>query len=197
MTSTASAANTTEAKVVNDARDRRLRWLVFFGLAAVVIVADQLSKMWIDANFAVASPTALSGTAQPTSIIDGFVRIAKSYNDGGIFGLFGNSAIVLALASTVVIALIVVYQWREGTSGTWLLTIALGLLLGGALGNFIDRIRYEHVIDFVDMGIGDWRWYTFNVADAAISIALVLLIAVSLFGDRLDRFTRRPSHEAS
>jgi signal peptidase II len=178
-------------------KDRRLRWLVFFGLAAVVIVLDQLSKMWIDANFAVASPNALPGSAQPTPIIDGFVRIAKSYNDGGIFGLFGNSAIVLALASTVVIALIVVYQWREGTQGTWLLTIALGLLLGGALGNFIDRIRYEHVIDFVDMGIGDWRWYTFNVADAAISIALVLLIAVSIFGDRLDRFTRRPSHQAA
>ncbi len=104
---------------------------------------------------------------------------------------------MLALASTVVIALIVVYQWREGTHGTWLLTIALGLLLGGALGNFIDRIRYEHVIDFVDMGIGDWRWYTFNVADSAISIALVLLIAVSLFGDRLDRRRRSPDRQAA
>jgi signal peptidase II len=182
------------AKDVTGANDRRLRWLVFFGLAALVIVADQVSKMWIDANFQVASPTPVPGGAEPTPIIDGFVRIAKSYNDGGIFGLFGNSALVLAIASTVVIALIVVYQWREGTHGTWLLTIALGLLLGGALGNFIDRIRYEHVIDFVDMGIGDWRWYTFNVADAAISIALLLLILISLFGDRL---TRRLTHQAA
>jgi signal peptidase II len=172
---------------MTEAVNKRRRWSVFLVLAAIVIVADQLSKKWIDANFGVASPHALPGANQPTPIIDGFIRIAKSYNTGGIFGMFGDSALVLALASTVVIALIVVYQWREGTTGTWLLTVALGLLLGGALGNFLDRIQYQHVIDFVDMGIGDWRWYTFNVADSAISIALVLLIALTLFGDRINR----------
>ncbi|MEX2547334.1 MAG: signal peptidase II, partial [Chloroflexota bacterium] len=174
--------------------EKRRRWLAFFALALIVIAADQLSKMWIDANFALASTHPPQGSAQPTPIVDGFLRIAKSYNTGGIFGLFGNSAIVLALASTFVIGLIVVYQWREGTRGTWLLTLALGLLLGGALGNFIDRIRYEHVIDFVDMGIGDWRWYTFNVADSAISMALLLLVLLSLFGERL---TRRLTHQAA
>jgi len=173
--------------------DRRRRWLAFGGLAAVVIVADQVSKIWVDTNFERASTHPLAGEAQPTPIIDGLVRIAKNYNEGGIFGLFGNSALVLALASTVVIALLVVYQWREGTRGPWLLTVALGLLLGGALGNFIDRIRYQHVIDFVDMGIGDWRWYTFNVADAAISIALLLLILLSVFGDRLTGRLAQPA----
>ena len=157
-------------------------------------MADQASKAWIDANFAEASVHAVPGTAQPTPVIDGFVRIAKSYNTGGIFGLFGNSATVLALASTVVIALIVAYQWREGTRGPWLLTVALGLLLGGAIGNFVDRVRHGAVIDFVDMGIGDWRWYTFNVADAAISTAILLLILLSLFGERL---TRRLEHAPS
>ena len=174
--------------------DQRHRWLVFLGLAVLVIVADQVSKMWIDANFSLASTHPSPGAAQPTPILGDFVRIAKSYNTGGIFGLFGNSAIILALASTVVIGLIVVYQWREGTRGPWPLTLALGLLLGGALGNFIDRIRYQHVIDFVDTGIGDWRWYTFNVADSAISIALLLLILLSLFGERL---TRRLTHQAA
>lgn len=173
---------------------QRRRWLIFFGLAALVIVADQASKMWIDANFALASTHPSPGGTQPTPIIGDFVRIAKSYNTGGIFGLFGNSALILALASTVVIGLIIVYQWREGARGPWVLTVALGLLLGGALGNFTDRIRYQHVIDFVDTGIGDWRWYTFNVADSAISIALLLLIVLSLFGDRL---TRRLTHQAA
>lgn len=167
------------------ASDRRRRWLTFGGLAAIVIVADQVTKAWVDANFERASTHPLAGEAQPTPIIGSFLRIAKNYNEGGIFGLFGNSALVLALASTVVIALIVVYQYREGTRGPWLLTVALGLIMGGALGNFIDRIRFEHVIDFVDMGIGDWRWYTFNVADAAISVALLMLILLSVFGDRL------------
>jgi signal peptidase II len=170
-----------------DAPERRFRWITFFGLAGVIIVADQLSKMWIDANFELASPYPVPGGTQPTPIIDGFLRIAKSYNTGGIFGLFGDSALILATASTVVIAMIVVYQWREGMRDGRLLTLGLGLLLGGALGNFIDRIRYQHVIDFVDMGLGDWRWYTFNVADAAISVALLLLILITIFGARLTR----------
>ena len=174
---------------------RRRRWLAFFGLAAAVVAADQASKWWVDANFPVASPYALPGGNQPTPVIDGLVRIAKSYNTGGIFGLFGDSAVILALASTVVIALIVVYHAREGTRGPVMLTVALGLLLGGAIGNFIDRIRLGAVVDFVDMGIGDWRWYTFNVADSAISVALLLLILTSLFGDRLSR--RRVSQPAS
>jgi signal peptidase II len=166
---------------------------LFLGLAAIVIFTDQISKMWIDSTFALASPNGTPGGAQPTPILDGLIRVAKSYNTGGIFGLFGNSAIVLALASTVVIALIVVYNARQGTTGPLVLTVALGLLLGGAVGNFIDRIRYQHVIDFVDVGIGDWRWYTFNVADSAISIALVLLIILSVFGDRLARRVAQPA----
>ena len=176
--------------------ESRRRWLIFIGLAVLVLIVDQASKLWVDANFDQASVHPLPGQPQPTPVIDGLVRIAKSYNTGGIFGLFGDSAVVLAIASTVVIALIVLYQYREGTRGSWLLTVTLGLLLGGALGNFIVRIRYEHVIDFVDMGIGEWRWYTFNVADSAISLALLGLIVLSLFGDRLNRDRDRAAQPA-
>lgn len=169
---------------MTEAGERRRRWAAFAALAAVVVIADQASKLWIDANFERASIRPAPGTAQPTPVLGEFVRIAKNYNEGGIFGLFGDSAIVLALASTVVMAVIVFYHAREGTRGPWLLSVALGLLLGGAIGNFIDRIRLGAVIDFVDMGIGTWRWYTFNVADSAISIALLLLIVLSVFGNR-------------
>ena len=166
--------------------ERRRRWLVFAALAIGVVIVDQLSKLFVDANFGVASVHPVPGGTQPTPIIGDLVRIAKSYNSGGIFGLFGNSAIVLALSSTIVIAFIVVYQAREGVR-SWLLTLALGLLLGGAVGNFIDRVRLGYVIDFVDMGIGDLRFYTFNVADSAISTALFILIVTALFGERLTR----------
>lgn len=166
--------------------ERRRRWLVFIVLAAGVVIVDQLTKLFIDANFQVASIHPLPGGSEPTPILGEFVRIAKSYNSGGIFGLFGNSAPVLALSSIIVIALILLYQAREGT-GSWLLTIALALLLGGAIGNFIDRVRLGGVVDFVDMGIGDWRFYTFNVADSAISTALLLLILIALFRERLTR----------
>ena len=176
---------------------RRRRWLAFTGLAAIVVVADQLSKLWIDANFTAASVHPLPGVAEPTPIIGDLLRIAKSYNSGGIFGLAGDTATALALASTVVIALIVIYQAREGMRSHWLLTVALGLLMGGALGNFADRARLGRVIDFVDMGVGDLRWYTFNVADAAISTSIVLFIGIGLLGDRLTRRHSAPGTEVA
>jgi len=172
--------------------ERRRRWWLFGVLAAGVVVVDQISKLFINANFGVASLEPLPGASAPTPVLGEFVRIAKSYNTGGIFGLFGNSAVVLALASLVVIALIVFYEWREGST-SWLLTLALALLLGGAVGNLIDRLRLGYVVDFVDMGIGDWRFYTFNVADSAISCSLLLLILIALFRERL---TRTPQHAA-
>jgi signal peptidase II len=92
--------------------------------------------------------------------------------------MFRDLAPVFALASVGVIGIIIVYHARSGRS--LVLTTALGLLLGGALGNLTDRLRLGYVLDFVDAGIGDLRWYTFNVADSAISTALLLLVLVAL-----------------
>lgn len=153
------------------------RW-VLFGLTAVTVVgADQLSKAWVDAEFALG--------ASPTPVLGDLVRIAKGYNDGGIFGLFGDSAAILGVASLVVIVLIIFYQSRQAATSGPLLSLTLGLLLGGAAGNFIDRMVRGFVVDFVDTGIGTTRFYTFNVADSAISVAIALLIALSVFGDRI------------
>ncbi|HUG48306.1 MAG TPA: signal peptidase II [Candidatus Limnocylindria bacterium] len=159
------------------------RLAVFALLASAVAVADQLSKAWVVATF-----------PRPTEIVGDLLRIVIVRNTGGIFGLFGDSALLLAGASTIVIAMIVVYQVREGLRQHWLLSVALGLLLGGAIGNLIDRLRLGYVVDFVDAGIGGFRWYTFNVADSAISIAIVLLIAMAFFGERL---APRPAHEST
>ncbi len=155
------------------------RWALFGATAAMVVLADQLSKRWVDAEFG------LAPAAAPTPIVGEFVRIAKGYNDGGIFGLFGDSAAILGLASLAVITLIVIYQSRQGPASGPLLSLTLGLLLGGAVGNLIDRVVRGYVIDFVDMGIGTLRFYTFNVADSAISVAIALLLALSLLGDRI------------
>jgi signal peptidase II len=164
-----------------------------FGLlAGAVIVADQFSKAWVDATFPLTSVHARPPGPVPTPLLGDLVRIAKNYNDGGIFGLFGASAPILAVGSVIVIGLILVYQARQGTSGHPLLTVALGLLLGGAIGNLLDRVRLGHVVDFVDMGVGGFRWYTFNVADAAISTSILLLILLGLFFDRGDQVSRRP-----
>ncbi len=123
------------------------------------------------------------------------MRIARSENDGGIFGMLGNSATILGIASLAVIAVIVWVQARQGIHSV-LLTIALGLLLGGAVGNLLDRLRYGHVVDWVDTGIGNARFYTFNVADSAISIAVALLLVIGLLGPRLHRAARARGTQA-
>jgi signal peptidase II len=84
----------------------------------------------------------------------------------------------MAVVSLGVIGLIVWYHARSGRSV--LLSIALGLLFGGAIGNLIDRIQLGYVVDWVDMGIGNVRFWTFNVGDAAISCAILLLILIAL-----------------
>jgi signal peptidase II len=149
---------------------RATRWGLFAGIAVAVVVVDQLTKAWLVAN------------VQPggaIEILGDWLRLVHGRNDGGLFGLFGGSAAVLAIASLGVIGLIIAYHARSKPNVV--LSIALGLLLGGAIGNLLDRIRFGYVIDFVDAGIGTLRFYTFNVADSAISIAILLLILLALF----------------
>jgi signal peptidase II len=93
--------------------------------------------------------------------------------------MFRDNATLFAIVSIGVIGAIAWYHGRAGHS--LLLSLALGLLTGGAIGNLVDRLTRGHVVDFVDAGIGDLRFYTFNVADAAISTSLAVLIVLSLF----------------
>jgi signal peptidase II len=147
----------------------RPHWAVFVGLAALILVVDQLVKAWILGNFTVETPVNVIGTN---------ARIVLSQNNGALFGMFRDQALLFAFFSLGVIALIV---WYHGHAGDNLLvSVALGLLLGGALGNLTDRLRLGYVVDFVDLGIGTWRWYTFNVADASISLSILLLLALAI-----------------
>jgi signal peptidase II len=146
------------------------RWAAFLALAAVVVVLDQLTKAWL---------TSFLAPGESVDVIGDLVRLVHGQNNGGLFGLFRGQALPFALVSLVVVGLIVAYHARAGRS-TYL-SITLGLLLGGALGNLIDRLRLGYVVDFVDAGLGDLRWYTFNVADAAISFAILLLLAASIW----------------
>jgi len=144
-------------------------WPVFLGLAVTVVVLDQLAKSWVVANI---------DPQQPVSVIGDLVRLIYSHNTGALFGLFRDSAALFAIASLGVIVGIAWYHRRSPRS--LVLSIALGLLAGGAIGNLIDRLAHGFVVDFVDAGIGDLRFYTFNIADSAISTALLLLILLTL-----------------
>ena len=153
----------------------RPRWLLFSALGGAVIVGDQVTKGWISGNYVV---------GLPAPIVGDLLRIDITHNQGAIFGLLQGSALVFGLVSLAVIGVIVWYEARAG--GSLLVTLALGLLAGGAVGNLIDRIRLGYVIDFMDAGIGTWRFYTFNVADSAISGAILLLLLLAVLPSRTE-----------
>ena len=144
-------------------------WLIFLGIAGAVMILDQLTKAALVANLE---------PGDVVNVLGELVRLVFSQNSGALFGLFRENAFLFGIASVVVMGLIVVYHARSGRS--IYLSIALGLLLGGALGNMIDRLRLGYVVDFIDLGIGDLRFYTFNLGDAAISTAIVMLIGAAL-----------------
>lgn len=73
----------------------------------------------------------------------------------------------------VIVGIEVGSGWRS-----WIVTLTLGLLLGGAVGNFVDRLRYGYVVDFADIGIGGQRFYIFNVADSAVTVAIILMLGL-------------------
>ena len=154
-------------------------WLPFVLLAASIVVVDQLTKAWIVDALAPDRDLPLLGE---------YLRLVYTENSGALFGLFRGQAAPFALLSLGVMGLIVAYHARAGRSPY--MTLTLGLLLGGAIGNAIDRLRLGFVVDFVDGGIGSFRWYTFNVADACISASIVLLLLMavrpSLTGPRSD-----------
>lgn len=150
------------------------RWAAFGAVAGAIVVADQASKALVTAAVPFGDVVPLAGD---------LLRIAPAPNSGAIFGLFRDQAPLFAVLSLAVLAMIVVYHARSARNV--LLTLALGLLLGGAVGNLIDRFRLGYVLDFVDMGIGDLRWYTYNVADASITVSIALLLLLALLGERL------------
>jgi signal peptidase II len=168
-TSTTAAPPVT-APVERAAARKPARWAVFIGIAVGVVVLDQLSKAWLVSSI---------DPGESIQLLGDYLRLIFSQNSGALFGIFRDQAIVFGVVSLGVVSLIV---WYHGHSGRSLyLSIALGLLLGGALGNLIDRFRLGYVVDWIDMGIGDIRFWTFNIADAAVSTAILLLILMALF----------------
>jgi len=161
-------------------QDRKLAGLSLIA-AALVIALDQLSKSWVRGNLA-------PGESLPEA---GFLRLTYVTNPGFVFGLPANQTFLL-IFTTVVILLILPFFFYYLTVHyrshiTSLCTICLGLILGGAIGNLIDRLRFGYVTDFIDIRLwGNFHWPAFNFADASIVIGTFTL-AYALFRSGLFR----------
>lgn len=138
---------------------------VFAGCAAVVILIDQLTK-------AVASARLFMG--QPVALLGNTVRFTLVHNTGAAFGLFPGSRLPFIVISLLAIA-VVLYLFLRETYRSLANRILLGCILGGAIGNLIDRVRLGWVVDFIDIGVGTVRWPVFNVADSAVTLGVLFL----------------------
>jgi signal peptidase II len=140
----------------------------WFALAAAVIVADQIVKWVVLRAFAPGEQRVLTD----------FLNLVLVFNKGAAFSLFAQAPgwqTPLLSAFAIGAALVVAY-FIVRNPGKTLFCLGLALILGGAIGNVIDRLRFGHVVDFVDVHAFGWHWPAFNVADSAISVGAVILI---------------------
>ncbi len=134
--------------------------LLLAGLILLVFITDQVTKAWVRASL-------IEGASRPR---EGFLRITHVSNTGSAFGLFPNQTLFLLIASLVGIAVLLVFFRRQSGRG-FMIRTSLGLQLGGAAGNLVDRITLGKVTDFIDVG----AWPVFNLADASIVTGIVIL----------------------
>jgi len=138
--------------------------------AVLVMILDQLSKAAVLAHFA---GRALGDHETITS----FFNLALTYNRGISFGLFnggtGLNSVIFSLAAAAIVAVLVFWLSRVESP---FLAVAIGLIIGGAIGNVIDRIRLGAVVDFLDFHVGSLHWPAFNVADSAICIGVAAML---------------------
>ncbi|MBI2941677.1 MAG: signal peptidase II [Chloroflexi bacterium] len=156
---------------------RRLVEPVVVAVGAGIFVADQLTKLWITAAL---GP---DGTRHQIDLLGEWFRLSYVTNTGAAFGLFQGKTPVLGLASLVAVPFLL-FSARLFPAAPLLVRVSLGLLLGGTVGNLVDRVRLGYVVDFLDAGIGTLRWPSFNVADSSFVIGIAILASYLLFLDR-------------
>lgn len=164
---------TTEAEAKPSSN--REGWILFI-IAGIVILLDQASKNLVE------SMLPLYTYYAPIPELENILRITHTSNTGVAFGLFQNGNTIFAIFAVIVTIAIIIYNSRL-EAGHKLLRLALGLQVGGAIGNLVDRIRQGYVTDFVDIG----PWPVWNVADLAIVSGTILLVLIMFHEERQEK----------
>lgn len=161
---------------MHEAAGRNLRWLV---LTALVILADQLTKIWAQSSLTLYNPHELLGV----------FNLTLAYNHGAAFSFLAGAGgwqrwflAALALVASIVM-LVWLYRLKPQEK---LQAAALALILGGALGNLVDRLQHGYVIDFLDFHWKTSHFPAFNLADSAITLGAILIIFEMLMGNKAD-----------
>lgn len=151
-----------------------LRWGVLLGCAGIVLAIDQITKAWVTTNLA------LGETVTPIPALADYFAITRSANTGAAFSFLPQAG-DLFLIIAIIMCIAILFFYRKMPAGYWLERVALGLLLGGVLGNALDRIRLHYVVDFVHLQLRGVISNVSNLADHAIVVSiLILFIAQSI-----------------
>ncbi len=159
---------------------KKQTFIIFGVIAGLVIIADQLTKYWVSDNIT------FNGSE---TIIPGFLNLAHVTNSGAAFGVFSSHGDMLSryvlsgisLTALVVIIWIVILQRLDRYS-----IIGFALFFGGAAGNFVDRVMFGQVTDFIDVHIGNLHWPAFNVADSALTVGAIIFCIRLIFPGRVE-----------
>ncbi|MFT6875805.1 MAG: signal peptidase II [Granulosicoccus sp.] len=145
-----------------------------YGIVFVIVVLDQITKIWADTSLAMYEQIPITG----------FFNITKAYNYGAAFSFLDNAGgwqrWFFTAISLVVSVILCVWLYRMRRSERWL-SISISLILGGAVGNLIDRVWYGYVVDFIQVYWRTSYFPSFNIADAAISCGTIILLVLTLF----------------
>ena len=145
----------------------------------IVVIIDQLTKIWVKNNFSL---------FESRNIIGDFLRFSYVENPGIAFGIRLGNLKVLVTVISIAIAMYLAFLLYNSKQLVYLEKFSLSLILGGAVGNLIDRIliyvpnsTYNGVIDFIDVGVSGHRWYIFNIADSAVTMGIIIYLFYSTF----------------
>ncbi|HYD48670.1 MAG TPA: signal peptidase II [Terriglobales bacterium] len=153
------------------------KYALFSSTAIIAAVLDQLTKIYIRSTMPLYTSI---------EVVDSFFNLTHVANPGGAFSLFADGHPVLRrlffVGASTAALFFLLYMIRQVHESQRLLTLALGAILGGAVGNLIDRVWFGAVTDFLDFYWNDHHWPAFNIADSCISVGIAVLMAFSLFG---------------
>lgn len=149
----------------------------YYVLALIVIITDQISKWFIVKEME---------QSESIVVIKNFFSITSHRNKGAAWGILENQMIFFYIITLVVVIGIIYYMQKYAKENA-LLAMSLGLLLGGALGNFIDRLFRNEVVDFLDFKIINYNYPIFNIADSALFIGVVILIIYVIIDERKNK----------
>jgi signal peptidase II len=152
-----------------------IKWLVLLLIVLAVVAADQATKHWAQQDLQFKP-------GRRVQLIEGYLSFSYVRNPGAAWGFLARSSASFRrpffIGISLVAMLFILYLFIRLEPGQRLLLLALSLVMGGAIGNFIDRVRFNYVVDFIDFHIRQkFKWPTFNVADVAITIGVVFLFA--------------------